>query len=162
MSTNRPQGPSIPRIAWSDVSMHLAERLQHGSRLHSGEGGSRPEPRRFTMSTRLRLRTTAATTATMLMLAALMAGWSTAACARTTRTVVVAKAPPGPRIEVRTTSPGPNHVWVAGYWSWNGKRHVWVAGKWTKRPTPTSTWVSGHWKRQGRGWIWIPGHWRRR
>ena len=42
--------------------------------------------------------------------------------------VVVRVAPPASRVEVRTVAPSHGHVWVGGYWRWNGSAHVWVAG----------------------------------
>jgi hypothetical protein len=107
-------------------------------------------------------RITRVIAATGAALTLVVVGWSTAACAHAPRTaLVVTKAPPAPRVEVRPVSPGPAFVWKAGYWGWNGHRHVWVAGHWAKRPSPTARWIPGHWKRQGRSWAWIPGRWHR-
>ena len=74
-------------------------------------------------------------------------------------TVVVTEAPPAPRVEVIPAAPSPAHVWVGGYWSWQG-RWVWVPGHWASRPAPSSTWVAGHWAPRRRGYVWVPGHWR--
>lgn len=77
------------------------------------------------------------------------------------RVVVVKKAPPKVRVEVRTAAPSPNHVWVAGHWSWRTGKYVWVGGTWKVRPTSSATWVTGHWTKRPRGWVWVPGHWKR-
>ena len=74
-------------------------------------------------------------------------------------TVIVSEAPPAPRVEVAPAAPGPEYVWVGGYWSWQG-RWVWVPGHWATRPGPRSTWVAGHWAPRRRGYVWVPGHWR--
>ena len=74
--------------------------------------------------------------------------------------VVVRVAPPLARVEVRTVAPSHAHVWVNGYWRWNGSAHVWVAGAWHLPPRTGVAWVDGHWKKVRGGWTWVPGHWR--
>ena len=74
--------------------------------------------------------------------------------------VVVVEEPPPVRVEVRPACPSPNHVWVSGYWWWNGRTHVWIAGAWHPRPRPTAVWVEGRWERRGNGHVWIAGYWR--
>ena len=73
--------------------------------------------------------------------------------------VVVRKAPPTPRVEVRTARPGPRAVWIDGHWKWKGKRYVWVKGRWVKNPK--GVWVPGHWKKTRRGHVWVKGYWKR-
>lgn len=74
--------------------------------------------------------------------------------------VVVRVGPPAARVEVRGVAPSPRHVWVGGYWQWNGRGHVWVAGTWQLPPRHRAHWVDGHWRHTREGWVWIPGHWR--
>jgi hypothetical protein len=92
-------------------------------------------------------------------------------CATRTRTVVVREpvpsapivvreAPPAPPQEVITTAPSPTHVWVPGYYEWQGKRYVWKQGHWVKRPNYAGTYVQGHWEKQPNGWVWTQGYWR--
>ncbi len=97
----------------------------------------------------------------LLVTAALVLGAAVAPTPAEAGALVVVKAPPSPRIEVRESRPGPDHVWVAGHWRWNGRCHVWSAGTWVRRPSPHSTWVGGHWVKRHGGWTWLPGHWRR-
>lgn len=73
---------------------------------------------------------------------------------------VVKVGPPAARIEVRGHAPSPRHVWVGGYWKWNGSAHVWVSGGWNVPPRHGGVWKDGHWRRAHGGWEWIPGHWR--
>lgn len=74
--------------------------------------------------------------------------------------VTVRVAPPAARVEVRGVAPSSRHVWVGGYWSWNGSTHLWVAGKWSVPPRGRARWVDGHWKNvPPGGWVWVPGHW---
>lgn len=74
--------------------------------------------------------------------------------------VVVKVGPPAVRVEARGHAPSPRHVWVGGYWKWNGSAHVWVAGSWNVPPRHGAVWVDGHWRKAYGGWEWIPGHWR--
>ena len=74
--------------------------------------------------------------------------------------VVIRIAPPVPRHEVIITRPGPNHVWVPGYWRWSGREYVWVGGVWQLPPRARAVWVPGHYRRVEGGHVWIEGHWR--
>lgn len=77
------------------------------------------------------------------------------------REVVVTQPPPPPQSEVIPPAPGPNYVWVPGYWAWDGKRrYVWQSGHYEARPTERSAYEPGHWERSRNGWVWQPGHWR--
>jgi hypothetical protein len=74
---------------------------------------------------------------------------------------VIAKEPPPPRVEIIPgVAPSPNHVWIPGYWMWNGTTFVWISGGWHPRPRPGAVWVQGRWERRGNGWSWIYGYWR--
>lgn len=75
--------------------------------------------------------------------------------------VVVRVAPPALRHEVIIARPGPRHVWIPGYWRWNGASHVWVGGEWRLPEAGYSRWVPGHWRRVPGGHEWIEGHWAR-
>ena len=75
-------------------------------------------------------------------------------------TVVVTEAPPPAQTEVIPVAPGPDYVWVGGYWVREGPRWVWAPGRYTLRPRPAAVWVPGHWVAHRRGWVWVAGHWR--
>lgn len=49
--------------------------------------------------------------------------------------VVTRPVPPAKVIAVRPAAPGPNHLWVDGYWRWNDRqnRYLWVDGYWAPR-----------------------------
>ena len=51
------------------------------------------------------------------------------------QSVAIVRIKPVPYI-VRPVSPGPGHVWVSGYWTWDRryKRNVWVNGYWARVP----------------------------
>ena len=73
--------------------------------------------------------------------------------------VVVSTEPPAPRHEVIGVAPGPNYVWVDGYWVRTHNRWVWVKGHYEVSPHAGAVWVKGHWDRTPRGWVWVKGHW---
>ena len=50
--------------------------------------------------------------------------------------------PPPPRVvAVRPVTPGPDYVWVEGYWYPVGNHYKWHAGYWTRPPYPGAVWV---------------------
>jgi hypothetical protein len=67
--------------------------------------------------------------------------------------------PPALIAEVVIVSPGPGHVWVAGYWGWSVGRYHWVPGHWVKA-RPGRAWVPGRWEQRGHRWVWRRGHWK--
>ena len=75
-----------------------------------------------------------------------------------TSTVYVPSPPPAARVEVKSSRPGPNYVWIDGHWKWNGRRYAWVDGHWNKKKA--GHWVPGHWTKRPRGWVYVPGHWK--
>ncbi len=72
---------------------------------------------------------------------------------------IVMSKPPDPRIEVKSTKPHADAVWIDGHWKWSGGKYVWISGRW-EQSKPGKTWIPGHWQQKNRGWVWIEGHWR--
>lgn len=70
------------------------------------------------------------------------------------------REPPPPRFERAPPAPAVDMVWVAGYWSWDGRAYLWVPGAYRNRPHRGAAWVDGRWDRHDRGWYWREGHWR--
>jgi hypothetical protein len=65
--------------------------------------------------------------------------------------------PPAPIVEyVPVAVPG--HVWMPGYWAWNGHRHVWSSGAWAKARSGYNH-VAGHWGQRGDRWHFEPSRW---
>lgn len=65
--------------------------------------------------------------------------------------------PPAPIVEyVPVALPG--HVWMPGYWAWNGHRHVWNGGAW-QMARPGYSHVAGHWEQRGDRWHYEPSRW---
>ncbi|HEY0553730.1 MAG TPA: hypothetical protein VGG20_05650 [Thermoanaerobaculia bacterium] len=57
--------------------------------------------------------------------------------------------------------PGPRHVWVPGYWRWEGRRYGWVGGSWVVPPYPRAVWVGPRVIYRHRHPYYYGGYWRR-
>lgn len=73
---------------------------------------------------------------------------------------LIVEAPPPPRHEHRGHAPGPDYVWIDGYWGWHGRRHEWVEGRWERPPHGRREWVAPRWEHRGNGYVFIEGSWR--
>jgi hypothetical protein len=74
--------------------------------------------------------------------------------------IVVNEAPPPPHVEIVRNAPGPQYVWIPGFWEWKN-RWSWMNGHWEIEPHPGAVWVPGRWiRRSGGGWTWVRGYWR--
>ena len=72
-------------------------------------------------------------------------------------------APPPPfRHEVIVgTSPGPDYVWIGGYWDGTPGHYSWVAGRWGRPPHPHGQWIAPHWDKDRDGhYHQTKGEWR--
>ncbi len=72
-------------------------------------------------------------------------------------------APPPPRHEVvvESTRPGPDYVWIDGFWDGSPGHYVWTAGHWDRPPRRGVRWVAPHWERDHDGHYHIVrGVWR--
>jgi len=74
--------------------------------------------------------------------------------------VIVRKAPPAVIRERRPSPPSGGHMWVAGYWHWDGRQYVWQVGHWTRPPREHVTWVAPRYEKHERGYRYSPGLWR--
>jgi hypothetical protein len=74
---------------------------------------------------------------------------------------LILSAPPPPRHEVvvERSRPGPDYVWVNGYWGNNRGRQEWVAGRWARPPHARAVWVEPRWERRDRGYVFVNGYW---
>ena len=75
--------------------------------------------------------------------------------------VYAERRPPPDRVEVIVASPGPDYVWVYGYWRWESHDYVWVPGHWDRPERGYHRWHRGHWTHKGHRWYWHEGHWSR-
>jgi hypothetical protein len=74
-------------------------------------------------------------------------------------TIVVTQAPPAMQQDVVLAQPTPQHVWIAGYWTWRDQRYEWMAGHWELPPSPSSVWVAPRWQQQGDAYRFYEGYW---
>ena len=63
--------------------------------------------------------------------------------------------PPPPRAYRVAPRPGPEFMWVEGYWYPNGKKYAWHDGYWTRPPYPGAYWVDPYWQ----GGRYFEGYW---
>ncbi|KAF0163467.1 MAG: signal peptide protein [Rhodocyclaceae bacterium] len=56
-------------------------------------------------------------------------------------------APPPVRVVAYVPVAMPGHVWVPGYWAWNGHRQIWNSGAW-ERPRQHYRQAAGHWEQR--------------
>jgi hypothetical protein len=73
--------------------------------------------------------------------------------------VIVDQAPPPVRIERRSAPPGPNYIWIDGYWNWSNQRYSWEAGRYVVPPQPDVVWVPARYDADGRSYRYSPGTW---
>jgi hypothetical protein len=82
------------------------------------------------------------------------------ACYATSGGLYVETGPPAPIVEAVVVSPGPEFVWVPGYYRWDGGAYLWMAGRWERPPHGQRRWVPGSWDHSKRGWRYREGRWR--
>jgi len=69
--------------------------------------------------------------------------------------VQIGQPPPPPPRYIVSRQPGPDYVWVDGYWFPEGRRYRWHDGYWTRVPYEGAYWVSPYYA-SGR---YFPGRW---
>lgn len=68
--------------------------------------------------------------------------------------------PPPIRVERYGPAPGPDYVWINGYWGLNSGSYNWMPGRWERRPRPHSQWVEPRWEKKGNRYRLRQGHWK--
>jgi WXXGXW repeat (2 copies) len=76
-----------------------------------------------------------------------------------TNTIIVAQAPPAVQAEVVLARPSPDHMWIAGYWTWRDNRYEWMAGHWELPPHSNAVWVAPHWEPENGAYRYYEGYW---
>src|ERR1700747_2845726 len=64
-------------------------------------------------------------------------------------------APPPPRVVAVPVSPGPEFVWVQGYWYPVGNHYKWHQGYWTRAPYAGAHWAAPRYE----GGQFFQGYW---
>ncbi len=76
--------------------------------------------------------------------------------------VSVAIAPPPIPVYVQPVCPGPNYIWIPGYWAWDpGDGYYWVPGYWELAPYVGALWTPGWWGWADGVYVWHTGYWGR-
>ena len=70
------------------------------------------------------------------------------------------KEPPPLKVEVEGRPPSKNHIWIKGYWHWDGKAYGWNGGHWEFNSNPKRVWEEAKWEKQGAKFHFVAGHWK--
>jgi hypothetical protein len=68
-------------------------------------------------------------------------------------------APPPLPVYVQPICPGPEYIWVPGYWAYGPEGYYWVPGTWVLAPYVGALWTPGYWGWSGALFVWHPGYW---
>ena len=93
-------------------------------------------------------------TKTALLAATLLLGVS-ALAAQISIGIQIGPPPPPRVVRVLPPTPGPEFIWVEGYWYPQGRHYRWHEGYWTQPPYPGCRWVRPHYE-EGR---FFAGYW---
>jgi len=66
--------------------------------------------------------------------------------------------PPAPQ-EMQPPQPAPNAVWIAGYWTYDGRAFTWVPGRWEIPPPGARAYVAAHNEMRNGQTVYVPGYW---
>ena len=92
---------------------------------------------------------------TTFLTALLLTGASAAAAAQVSIDIRIGP-PPRPRVvRVLPRQPGPEYVWLDGYWYPVGNHYRWREGYWTRRPYLGARWIAPRYDRQ----VFFEGYW---
>ena len=67
--------------------------------------------------------------------------------------------PPSPRYEHRPARPGPDYVWVGGFWGDEAGHWNWVPGRWERPAEPGAYWIAPRYVHSQGAYVYEPGHW---
>jgi hypothetical protein len=69
--------------------------------------------------------------------------------------------PPALPVYAQPICPGPDYIWIPGYWAWGPDGYYWVPGTWVLAPQPGLYWTPGWWgyDADGDDYVWHPGYW---
>jgi hypothetical protein len=58
-------------------------------------------------------------------------------------------------------APGPDYVWIDGYWAWdyNYREYVWVQSHWELAPYAGAYWIPGYWEYYRNRYRWVAACW---
>jgi hypothetical protein len=96
----------------------------------------------------------------LLAVPVILVGLAATGCAERYGYGYVRVPPPPMRHEYYGRPPSPGHVWIEGYWGWNGGRYNWTPGYWARPPRSNARWQAGRWESTRHGYQWHAGSWR--
>lgn len=69
--------------------------------------------------------------------------------------------PPVLPVYVQPICPGPDYIWIPGYWAYDydDADYYWVPGTWVLAPEPGLLWTPGYWGWSDGFYIWHAGYW---
>lgn len=67
--------------------------------------------------------------------------------------------PPVLPVYVQPICPGPNYIWIPGYWAYSDDGYFWVPGTWVIAPEPGLLWTPGYWAWDDGFYFWHAGYW---
>jgi WXXGXW repeat (2 copies) len=73
--------------------------------------------------------------------------------------VSITTAPPPLPVYVQPVIPGPDYMWVPGYWAWGSVGYYWVPGTWVLAPGVGMLWTPGYWGWNNGYYVWRAGYW---
>ena len=85
---------------------------------------------------------------TTLLLSVLMLGIGSTVDAQVSIGIRIGPPPPPRVVRVLPPRPGPEFVWVDGYWYPVGNRYTWHSGYWTRLPYQGARWVGPRYEGQ--------------
>lgn len=70
-------------------------------------------------------------------------------------------APPALPVYVQPAIPGPDYIWLPGYWAWDeiAQAYFWVPGTWALAPQPGFLWTPAWWGWDGGIYRFHTGYW---
>jgi hypothetical protein len=77
-----------------------------------------------------------------LLIAVLLLAGAVAAPAQISVGINIGPPPPPRVVRVLPSSPGPEFVWIEGYWYPSGRHYKWHEGYWTRPPYGGARWVA--------------------
>jgi WXXGXW repeat (2 copies) len=73
--------------------------------------------------------------------------------------ISVRVGPPALPVYAQPICPGPDYIWVPGYWAYGPDGYYWVPGTWVVAPEPGYLWTPGWWGFENSVYVWHPGYW---
>ncbi len=75
--------------------------------------------------------------------------------------VYVGYPPPPLPLDDQSPIPGPDYIWIPGYWAWSDDGYYWVPGYWVLPPFVGALWTPGYWGWFGHVCVFHRGFWAR-